>query len=272
MTWSEFLLETVNALRTVEPDWTELLSSTRREAVCISFVNPHAVYLSRRDPAYAELLSRMDFLFPDGILMARLASALRGTRVERLSFDGNSIAPRVFGACGRLGLRLALVGGRLGVASAVAPLLQERYGVAVAAVLPGYFPSPAARDEAITRILENRAEVAVCGMGAGRQESFALSLKTAGWSGVAFTCGGYLDQVLSGGIEYYPPWIERNNLRAFYRLYKEPRRLAKRYLIDYGPFFVSGAQLLAEAKVLARHAVHDGGRLAGGLKGSGTLR
>jgi N-acetylglucosaminyldiphosphoundecaprenol N-acetyl-beta-D-mannosaminyltransferase len=78
-------------------------------------------------------------------------------------------------------------------------------------------------------------------MGAGVQEQFLLDLVAQGWSGMGFTCGGYLDQ-LGNGLRYYPQWIDDANLRWAWRLVREPRRLGPRYLIDYPGF---GAQLVS---------------------------
>ena len=38
--------------------------------------------------------------------------------------------------------------------------------------------------------------------------------------GIGFTCGGFLHQTAQR-MNYYPDWINKYNLRAFYRLYKE---------------------------------------------------
>ena len=45
------------------------------------------------------------------------------------------------------------------------------------------------------------------------------------------TCGGFLHQT-ANNIKYYPNWIDRFNLRGFYRMYDEPY-LIKRYFVWY---------------------------------------
>ena len=55
------------------------------------------------------------------------------------------------------------------------------------------------------------------------------------WQGIGYTCGGFLHQT-ANHIQYYPHWINRLGLRAFYRIYDEPK-LFKRYFIDY-PFAI----------------------------------
>ena len=75
-------------------------------------------------------------------------------------------------------------------------------------------------------------------MGTGLQERFLLDLADLGWTGLGLTCGGYLDQVLTGGgVRYYPDLVDRLHLRAAYRLLQEPARLLPRYTRDYLPFY-----------------------------------
>ena len=68
-------------------------------------------------------------------------------------------------------------------------------------------------------------------MGTPLQEKFLIDLKKNGWSGIGFTCGGFLHQT-SNNIIYYPNWIDKFSLRAFYRMYDEPK-LIKRYFLIY---------------------------------------
>lgn len=70
------------------------------------------------------------------------------------------------------------------------------------------------------------------GLGAGLQERFVLDALRGGFSGVAFTCGGFIRQEADAGERYYPDAINRLHLRAFYRMYREPHTI-KRYLLDY---------------------------------------
>ncbi|HEY8172001.1 MAG TPA: WecB/TagA/CpsF family glycosyltransferase, partial [Dehalococcoidia bacterium] len=48
---------------------------------------------------------------------------------------------------------------------------------------------------------------------------------------VSVGVGGSFD-LLSGAIKRAPAWAQRNGLEWAFRLYHQPRRLAKRYLVD----------------------------------------
>jgi len=50
---------------------------------------------------------------------------------------------------------------------------------------------------------------------------------------IVITCGGYIEQTSKAGISYYPyKWITSFHLNWVYQIYKEPKRLWKRYFIN----------------------------------------
>jgi N-acetylglucosaminyldiphosphoundecaprenol N-acetyl-beta-D-mannosaminyltransferase len=204
--------------------------STR--AALFTFVNPASVVAAQRNPHYRQLLDEFDAVLPDGIGMCWAVRLLHGHRTKRVSFDTTSLAPLVFHRARQCDLTVALVGGRPGVVERAADQLAKAYpGLAVTAMLHGY------GDHAgkIRELKELSPSVVICGMGVGAQERFLVSLAATGWSGLGFTCGGYLDQ-LASGLHYYPSWVDATNLRWVYRLMREPRRLARRYFVDYSYF------------------------------------
>jgi UDP-N-acetyl-D-mannosaminuronic acid transferase (WecB/TagA/CpsF family) len=69
----------------------------------------------------------------------------------------------------------------------------------------------------------------------GRQESYMLSLVDSGWTGVGICVGGFFPKLANPDLEY-PEWSKKLNLRFLGRLVKEPRRLSRRYFIDYQRF------------------------------------
>lgn len=224
------------------PDWREFRAG-QPEAWLVTFANPHSVRLMMDRPDYPATLAQFDVLFPDGSLLATSASRQLGRTIERQSFDGNSLAPQVLSFCQRNALRIALVGGIEGVASAAASLFRKEFGVDVVFTRSGFFANGEQRNQCFQALREQNVDVVICGMGAPHQDRFLLELKASGWKGLGFTCGGYLDQALASGVKYYPDWVNRFNLRAPYRLLREPRRLWRRYLIEYQSFLLADASL-----------------------------
>ena len=208
---------------------------SQRRAALFTFVNPGSLAIGKRNPQYQHLLDKFDIVLPDGIGMCWAIRLQHGLHAARVSFNSTSLAPAVFNHARQKALTVALVGGRPHVAERAAHQLALAYpGLAIAATLDGYGDyRPKIRE-----LKSLSPSVVVCGMGAGTQEHFLISLAQNGWSGVGFTCGGYLDQ-LAVGLRYYPSWIDATNLRWAYRLYREPRRLARRYFWDYTYFAVN---------------------------------
>jgi N-acetylglucosaminyldiphosphoundecaprenol N-acetyl-beta-D-mannosaminyltransferase len=205
-----------------------------------TFVNPASVVAARRDSDYRQQLIEFDAVLPDGIGMCWAVRLLHGLDAPRISFDTTSLAPEVFRRAQQQELTVALVGGRPGIAELGSRHLKRAFpGLPIVATLHGYGDHA----RTIHELRSRSPSIVICGMGCGPQEKFLLRLADAGWSGTGFTCGGYLDQ-LAHGLHYYPRWIDAANLRWVYRLIKEPRRLARRYGIDYTLFTLQLARAL----------------------------
>lgn len=219
-----------------------------------TFINPYSYRILRKQrPTYLDGGS-LSICF-DGMSMALLCRLVGESGTSRSSFDDTSLAPVVFSHCAAANLNVALIGSAPGVAGRAAQLLMERHaGLRIIFVSDGYYPN-----ERELEVIEHasRAQVVVCSMGTPRQEDFLVSLRSNGWSGHGYTCGGFLDQlVAANGRAYYPPLFDALQLRWLYRIFQEPRRLLPRYLIDY-PL---GLGLFAFDLLSGRHKVR--GRLA----------
>ncbi len=210
------------------------------ESLLITFVNPRACVLANQHDDYVQLLESFNVVACDGIGMVKAARACSLAGLRRESFDDTSLAPRVFQWAVLNEKRIGLIGGEPGVAAHAADVLRYQYpGLQIVASYSGFDQDP---DEARQFFLDNHTDVVICGMGAPAQERFLLQLTVDCWLGIGFTCGGFLDQ-LAAGPRYYPAWIDRLNIRFLYRLFKEPRRLWRRYFVDYQVFLRRYANL-----------------------------
>jgi N-acetylglucosaminyldiphosphoundecaprenol N-acetyl-beta-D-mannosaminyltransferase len=204
----------------------------------ISFVNPYSIKVGANDAGYISDLESLDFVYSDGILLARLVSRYSQRDCLRFSFDGNSIAPSFFKYANENHLDTAFIGGISDISKKAAHVIKSEYMVNVVKSRDGYFHSNDEIIETIRRIHELDIKFVVVGMGAPYQERFLIKLKESEWKGIAVSCGGYLDQIVVGNNKkYYPDIFNRFNLRFFYRILKEPKKLIPRYFIDYLPFY-----------------------------------
>lgn len=215
----------INRIEQSDRSYCPEVTFTRPRSI-YTFINPYSYHIYRKQ---AELYDSFDGIFVDGFLMCLFIRLLWGRRVQRRSYDMSSMAKEHFGYLNRdHGNRnICFVGAKEQEISGTIEQIAKTYpNIDIPYYRNGYFESPQEREAVIHRIVEAGYSYAVVGMGAPLQERFLRDLRDAGYDGIAFTCGGFLHQT-THKIHYYPAWIDKYNLRAFYRLYKE-KGMAKR--------------------------------------------
>ncbi|MFV8038213.1 WecB/TagA/CpsF family glycosyltransferase, partial [Enterobacter cloacae complex sp.6730764] len=156
-----------------------------------------------------------------------------GLKPKRVSFDMTSLAPIVFKDAIENNKSIALIGSDSNSLARMLELLKEKYpGINIAYSRDGYFSAPKEFDECIDSIIKTGPHVVIAGLGTPLQDLFLTKLKSKGWLGVGYTCGGFIHQTAKKGIRYYPNLINKLNLRWLYRIYDEPK-LMKRYFVYY---------------------------------------
>lgn len=198
----------------------------------VTFLNPHSYLFARQ---HRELFERFDDICFDGVVLAKSIKLLGGSG-ERISFDMTSLAPVVFSEAIKNGHDVFFVGSQVGVAQTAANEFRAKFkGLEVSGCRHGFFEDDDELNAFIRYLLELSPRIVVAGMGTPHQEKFLIALRDAGWQGDGYTCGGFLHQTVKGGIDYYPRFFDRYNLRWLYRMIDEPK-LIKRYLISYSSF------------------------------------
>ncbi|MGY2067594.1 WecB/TagA/CpsF family glycosyltransferase [Blastococcus sp. SYSU DS0619] len=190
-------------------------------AVSVSWLNHHsALAVVDRSP---HVLQQLTYLGVDGLLLRRVL----GTEVPRTSAD--AVIPPLLARL--TAPRVAIVGGTpeslAGACRAVAALLPP--GGRIVGARDGFAGVPEGRelDDWLAAV---RPTVVLAGLGAPHQDAFVLEVARRMPSGLALTCGGFLDQVQQDG--YYPAWAYPLKLNWLVRLAREPRRLWRRYTVE----------------------------------------
>jgi len=202
---------------------------TYKSGSLYTFINPFSFYILTLQKNAGQIFENF-ILHPDGISIAKLLALLCG-KVKRVSFDDTSIAPEVFSLINKENLTLGMLGSSKESIENASQIIGKKYDINNITVHDGYFSPLEA-----PRVLEGflNCDVVICSMGTPQQENMLINLRNLGWQGTGFTCGGYFDQLSStSGNSYYPELINKFHLRWAYRIYKEPRRLWRRYLFDY---------------------------------------
>ena len=178
-----------------------------------------------------ELFGKMDGIFADGGLLVKAIKLLYGKQVTRRSFDMTSMAPDLFAYAAEHNKTIYVVASKQEQVEKAVEIFRERYPkVKFAGYRNGYFSSEEEMDKEAKHICAVNPDFLIVGMGALMQEKFLLKVKSAGYQGIGFTCGGFIHQTSKNEIDYYPAWVNKTNLRFAYRMWKEPHT-RKRYLM-----------------------------------------
>ena len=203
----------------------------RQRSGFAAFINAHCLNVASADPEYRAVLNRADAVWPDGSGV-RLAGRLRRFPVPE-NVNGTDMFPLIASKP----YRIYMLGAAPGVAEQAMKKARERWPAAqFVGASHGYFADAADERAAIDRINAADPDILLVAMGVPRQEKWIDRHRGELRCGVALAVGGLLDFV-SERIPRAPAWMRRHGIEWCYRLYQEPLRLFRRYIIG-NPLFV----------------------------------
>lgn len=195
----------------------------------VNFINAHVVNTACRDPELRPVLSEADLNLPDGV-----GIWLGGVILHRISLNnlnGTDFGLNVLEWGAARGLRFYFLGAREGIAEMARQKLCARLpGLVVAGTHDGYLD---AGTEALVlrEIAEVRTDVLFVCMGVPGQELWInRNLHALQGVKVAFGLGAFFD-FHAGAVRRAPAWMIKARIEWIFRLWQEPERLWKRYLI-----------------------------------------
>jgi N-acetylglucosaminyldiphosphoundecaprenol N-acetyl-beta-D-mannosaminyltransferase len=166
------------------------------------------------------------------------ASRLQGTPLpERVA--GSDLIRSLTEAAATHGKRVFFLGGNPGTAESAAALLQKEYpGFEIAGILCpdiGFEKDPV-ESAAICKTLEDScADLVFFALGSPKGERLILEwrhhLPNAWWASI-----GISFSFVTGEVKRAPRWMQVTGVEWIHRLFQEPRRLGKRYLVHGVPF------------------------------------
>ena len=211
-----------------------------------------------RDQASRDLVAAASIVVPDGMPLIWAARLAGRPLPERIA--GADLIFLLSEAAAARGWPVYVLGGlpgadgRPSAAELAARGLSGRYPRLPVA---GAFSPPARFDAATGAIDGLSAELAAAqprivfvGLGFPKQEQLIARL-AASLPGAWFVGCGAAIPFAGGTVRRAPAWMQRAGLEWVYRLISEPRRLARRYLVDDLPF----AMRLLAASARQRHVV-----------------
>lgn len=197
----------------------------------------HVIHLQKNE-AFREAYARAALVLTDGKPLLWAARYLGLPPLEKVS--GSDLSPELCRLGAERGWRLFFVGGRSPEELAFClARLRERYpGLTVGGECPpfGFEKDKAQNDRLVTAIRAFAPDVLLMGCGSPKSEIWLARHAGALGAGVGLSVGASL-RFLAGLERRAPRWMQRMGLEWCWRLLGDPRRLAKRYLVDDLKFF-----------------------------------
>jgi len=193
------------------------------------FVNAHCLNVAYINDNYREALKKADLVLPDGIGV-KLGCKLKQAKI-RDNLNGTDLFPYICKLAENKKSRVFLLGARPQTAEKVADWMTEKHpNIQVVGCHHGHF-SEEQNSSIIESINKSRADILIVAMGVPRQELWIDDNQAKLNSTLNIAVGG-LFEFYSNNISRAPLWVRSCSLEWIWRLKEEPKRLAKRYLVE----------------------------------------
>ncbi|MBW0014557.1 WecB/TagA/CpsF family glycosyltransferase [Mycobacterium sp.] len=207
-------------------------------------------------------------LLADGMPIAWRGALLTGRPWPRVT--GADLLPAVLGLAERTGRRVGFFGGTAETHHLLAEVLRRRHPALEISGMwaPDVDSVASCSESSAAKIRAARTDILVVSLGKPRQEHWVDQYGPATGAKIFLAFGGAIDFV-AGRTRRAPDWVQKAGLEWLYRLIKEPRRLARRYLLQ-GPIALlraARAQLICyPAAYYAALSTSDGAEMRGGRR------
>lgn len=202
--------------------------------VKLAFCNANLVNVLADEPALQRSLSTF-LVLADGIGVDIGSWLLYGAPFPD-NLNGTDFFPAFFASQPRT-LKVGLLGGRPGVADRAAEQLAQRYPQHRFAVFSHGYYAPEEEPALLDRIRQHRPDILLVALGNPIQERFIAAKLGPQHCSVAAGVGALFD-FFAGEVQRAPAAWRRARLEWVYRLWLEPRRLWRRYVLGNPAFML----------------------------------
>jgi len=233
-------------------DPVTLAAAVDRVAAMVDAGRPHYVVTpnvdflvqARRDAELHRILVQADLILCDGRPLVWASRWLGNPLPGRVA--GSDLVPVLLQRSAARGWKIFLLGGAAGVGAAAARRIAATYPSlpAVAHYSPPHRPlAEMNHAEIVARVRAAQPDIVLVCFGCPKQEKWIFRHYRTVGAPVMIGAGGTVD-FLAGRLKRAPQWMRRIGAECLFRLWQEPRRLAKRYAGDLANFAPAlGAQL-----------------------------
>lgn len=212
----------------------DAVCARRKGYVCVTGV--HGVSEAQRDTSFRRILNAAFLNTTDGMPLVWLGRHYVGDEVDRVY--GPDLMLELFAATQGGEVSHFLYGGAPGVADDLKAKLEARVpGVRIVGTFtPPFRPLDEVEERALIDVVrERKPDLMWIGLSTPKQERFMAEYLPKLDTNVMLGVGAAFD-FHSGRVRQAPRWMQRSGLEWFHRLCADPRRLARRYLVN-NPLF-----------------------------------
>jgi exopolysaccharide biosynthesis WecB/TagA/CpsF family protein len=190
------------------------------------FLNLDCLYQASRDEEYRLIINNAGLVLPDGIGL-KIATRLFGGRMKE-DCNGTDFSPVFLKEIARRGYGIYLLGGEEGIAATAAKNLRKKIpGIRIVGTHCGYFED---EDAVVEDINRSGTDVLFVAMGVPLQEKWIARNRHRLESQLCLGVGALLDY-LSGEKIRAPKYLRILHLEWLWRIFREPGRFFKRYVL-----------------------------------------
>jgi len=209
----------------------EAIRERRKGYICVTGV--HGVIEAQDDPEFRRILNESFLTTTDGMPLVWLGQLQLGQNVVDRVY-GPDLMLAVLEATKDRSCRHFFYGGAEGVAEELKAKMEERFpGVTICGTYtPPFRPLDSVEEEELIEIIRiHRPDIIWVGLSTPKQERFMAAYLRKFHTSLMVGVGAAFD-FHAGRVRQAPRWIQRSGFEWFYRMLSQPRRLARRYLVN----------------------------------------
>jgi N-acetylglucosaminyldiphosphoundecaprenol N-acetyl-beta-D-mannosaminyltransferase len=197
-------------------------------------VNAAKIVHAQKNKELYDAIVNCDIINADGQAVVWASRLLGNPLPERVA--GIDLMQELVSLSSKRNFKIFFLGAKEEVVHSVVTKYTEKYGSSIiAGYRNGYFDIEKEGGKVALQIRESGAHILFVAITSPKKEIFLNTYKAFIDTPFIMGVGGSFD-VVSGKVKRAPRWMQKNGLEWLYRVYQEPRRMWKRYLITNSIF------------------------------------
>ena len=209
----------------------QMISHNKRSYVVP--INVDVVVQIERDIYLKRIVDNADLVLVDGYPLVWISKFYGSPVKGRIS--GADLVPYLCRIAAKKGYSIFIIGGKEGIAEKAKENLQKRYkGIHISGVYspPVGFEKDEQELNKINKLISHsKPDILVACFGCPKQEKWIYE-NYGKYDAKVSICAGATVDFIAGNVKRAPKWMREHGLEWLYRITQDPKRLAKRYLID----------------------------------------